>query len=101
MFHNLSTNNTQINNNGTTVTATPLTTAHVIDIVLIIFLATGFICYGGAVRAAKQILHPKRQVHVENYLQTSNANSNANNNANSSSVTTTEGDNSDSAESPR
>lgn len=95
MFHNLSINNTQINNNGTTVTATPLTTVHVIDIVLIIFLATGFLCYGGGVRAAKQILHPKRQVHVENYLQTYNANNN------SSSVTATESDNSDSAESPR
>jgi len=97
MFHNLSTNNTQINNNGTNVTTTTLTTSLVIDIVLIIFLATGFICYGRVLRAAKQIVHPKRQVHVENYLQTSNANNNANNNANSSSVTTTESDNSDSA----
>jgi hypothetical protein len=70
-----------------------LTTVQYIDIFLIIFLATGFVCYGGAIHVVKQILHPKQRVHIDNYLRGSNG-------ENSESLgARTESDNSDTSES--
>lgn len=49
-----------------------LSTNQYIDIFLIVFLAVGFVCYGGAVHAVKKLFYAKRQIHVDNYLRGSN-----------------------------
>jgi hypothetical protein len=85
-FHNSSAQGKNSTNIAT------LTTNQYIDIFLIMFLAVGFVCYGGAVHSIKSLFYAKRQVYVDNYLRGSNA-------VNSENMTGVESHDTDSEES--